>query len=349
MLSLASRVGRKTGAARVRRNVTRRLRFEPLEDRRLLATFTVTNLNDAPVVAPNSAPGTLRQAIYDANQAAGADVIQFAANLSGNISLSVMDDNAFGASALAITSPITIRGNAAGITIGRDVAAAEMRLFRVTAAGDLSLESISLTGGIVRGTNGANAGENGGDARGGAIYNQGSLQIVASTLYANQAVGGNAGGGAEAWAGSGIGGAIYNDPFDDTKSLSITNTTLSGNAVYSGTGAQVPSSFGGAVYTRNGVLAIRNSTITNSTASTGRGIYILAENGTATADIRSTIVGQSDTGTTIREFVTAPGENGQFVVTGGDNLIRSQTVYLFITVSTDDRCLVHSRTTAGQR
>src|SRR3954465_3623159 len=44
------------------------------------ATFTVTNLND-------SGPGSLRQAISDANNAAGPDVVTFQAGLTGTITL----------------------------------------------------------------------------------------------------------------------------------------------------------------------------------------------------------------------------------------------------------------------
>src|SRR5205085_3631213 len=44
------------------------------------ATFTVTNLND-------SGPGSLRQAIDDANGAGGPDVITFQAGLTGTITL----------------------------------------------------------------------------------------------------------------------------------------------------------------------------------------------------------------------------------------------------------------------
>ena len=172
-LSSARRTWRKASSPGAQRRVTRRLRFELLEDRRVLATFTVTNLNDAPVSGPGKRPGTLRQAVYDANNVAGADLIQFAANLSGSVNLAVVGDNTLGPSALVVSSPITIRGNANGITIGRDGSAAEMRLFRVTSAGNLTLESISLMGGMIRGANGAAAGENGGDVRGGAIYNAG--------------------------------------------------------------------------------------------------------------------------------------------------------------------------------
>ncbi len=49
---------------------TSRLRVEQLEDRRLLAVFTVVNTNDA-------GPGSLRQAISDANLAPGADSVVF--------------------------------------------------------------------------------------------------------------------------------------------------------------------------------------------------------------------------------------------------------------------------------
>ena len=48
----------------------RRLRFEPLEERRLLATFTVTNTQD-------SGAGSLRQAIVDANASPDGGTIQF--------------------------------------------------------------------------------------------------------------------------------------------------------------------------------------------------------------------------------------------------------------------------------
>ena len=47
-----------------------RLRFEPLEDRRLLSVFAVTNTDD-------SGLGSFRQAILDANGASGTDTIEF--------------------------------------------------------------------------------------------------------------------------------------------------------------------------------------------------------------------------------------------------------------------------------
>jgi trimeric autotransporter adhesin len=62
-------------------NAKRRKRpysLEPLEDRSLMTTFTVANLND-------SGAGSFRQAITDANNAVGADTIEF--DVAGTIAL----------------------------------------------------------------------------------------------------------------------------------------------------------------------------------------------------------------------------------------------------------------------
>jgi hypothetical protein len=317
-----------------RRLNSRQLRFEALESRRVLAAFTVTNLNDAVVVAPGNAPGTLRQAIYDANHSPGADTIAFAANLSGSVNLSFADDAALGSSALVVSSPITIAGNANGITVARNAGAGEMRLFRVTAAGNLTLQAISLTGGIARGQDASLPDQDGGLGLGGAIYSEGVLQIASSTLYGNQAIGGN-GGQQSGLSGTGRGGAIYSD----NATLVITNATLSGNSSQSGGGFLVVNSFGGATYSVNGSTSIRNSTVTNNAAPAGRGVYVYVDNVT-TVDIQSSILGQSDTAIPKRDLIIAPAiENPPLTVTGSSNLIRSQNDYNFITISTDDPML----------
>jgi hypothetical protein len=64
-------------------------------------------------------------------------------------------DTVLGPTALTVTSPIEIRGNANGIMISRSVAGPEMRVFRVAAGGSLGLDSIMISGGIAVGADGA--------------------------------------------------------------------------------------------------------------------------------------------------------------------------------------------------
>ncbi len=312
-------------------HASRRLKFEKLEDRRVLATFTVTNLNDASVSGPGQAPGTLRQAIYDANASSDSDIIDFAPELSGDLRLSIAADSAVGLSAFLVTTPITIRGNAAGITIRRDVTAPEMRFFRVAATGNLTLESLNLTDGITRGAAGA-SGQNGGAAFAGAIYNQGTLQIVRSTLYDNTSIGGNAGSGGN--SGAAQGGVIYNDGGN----VSILNSTLSGNSVANGFGPLVARSYGGGVYSKNGIVNIDNSTITNNSATSGRHLYVigLGPGQVAIANIRNSIIAQADVNVGAFDINATEDLGGQIIVTGSNNIIRSHNMFPSISVSSDD-------------
>lgn len=62
--------------------IHRKLRFEQCEDRRMLATFTVTNTGDGVVNGPGDQPGTLRQAVFDSEVSLEAnDKIVFALSL----------------------------------------------------------------------------------------------------------------------------------------------------------------------------------------------------------------------------------------------------------------------------
>ncbi|MCU0871890.1 MAG: FG-GAP-like repeat-containing protein [Pirellulaceae bacterium] len=82
---------------RRKRRAVRELRFESLEDRRLLAVFSVTNTNDSGV-------GSLRQAILDSNTSAGVyDTIRF--NL-GTSAKSIVPLSALP----TVTDPVTIDG-----------------------------------------------------------------------------------------------------------------------------------------------------------------------------------------------------------------------------------------------
>src|SRR6185369_15876069 len=99
------------------------------------------------------------------------------------------------------------QGNGHAITIKRDASTSILRLFRIAPSANLTVESLMLSGGVAQGAVGA-SGQNGGTGQGGAIYNQGTILFVASTLYGNSAVGGVAGAGGS--NGLGLGGAVYN-------------------------------------------------------------------------------------------------------------------------------------------
>jgi hypothetical protein len=132
--------GRRGG--RHRHQLFRQLRFEPLEARHLLATFTVTNLND-------SGADSLRDAVAQANVDAVADDIVFDSGLIGTIGLTSGE--------LLITQPVTITGPGAPLlTID---AQQTSRIFNIddssTAEIDVEITDLTLTGGNVSGDGGA--------------------------------------------------------------------------------------------------------------------------------------------------------------------------------------------------
>jgi hypothetical protein len=132
-----------------------------------------------------------------------------------------------------------------------------------------------------------------------------------------------------------LGGAIFNDG----GSVTIVNATLSGNLVDDGLGVANGYRFGAGVYSRNGLLSIANSTITQSTAGAGRGVYVLADGATATVQIDSTIIGQADFGHTITELALVEDNGGAIVSSGEGNLIRRALSFNGTVVSTDDPLL----------
>ena len=110
-------------------------RLEILEDRAMLSTFTVMNLND-------SGPDSLRQAVLDANDNPGADTINFA--VSGTIGLT--------SGQMTITDDLAINGNGR-ITISGNHAS---RVFQIidadptdTEMTDVELKRLSIVDGFV--------------------------------------------------------------------------------------------------------------------------------------------------------------------------------------------------------
>jgi hypothetical protein len=193
--------------------------------------LTVTSPGD-------SGPGTLRQAILDANNETahpGPDTIGFAPALAGaTISLTTRDPAAAdGPSAFAVSSSITIDGGSAGVTVARSAAGGTpaFRLFDVAASGALTLQHLTLRGGLAQGFGDASTG--------GAIFNQGSLRVSASTLAGNSAAPGGSGGGISARGGN----------------VTVSASTLSGNSA---------DSYGGGILATDANVTVSNSTLSGN-------------------------------------------------------------------------------------
>ena len=179
---------------------------ESLEVRLVPTTLIVNSLG-------NSGTGSLRDAINASvshttdglgQTGTGNDTIQFSSAIDGGtISLSSFtnDTTVAGASAFLIGNHDTLvidgeTGLTQGITITRG-GTTPFRIFDVNATGNLTLKGLTITGGKAQGSAGggsAFSAPGGGSAgMGGAIFNQGKLTLLDSTLTGNTALGGAAG------------------------------------------------------------------------------------------------------------------------------------------------------------
>jgi hypothetical protein len=238
------------------------------------ASLTVTNLN-------NSGPGSLRQAILDANATAGDDTIAFQDGLAGTITLTSGE--------LTIASSLTIQGPGAEVlTLS---GGGDTRVFSIPPSDSsmaVTIDDLTIRDGFTLEGGGAilnhvaltisNSILTNNQAYGygmaGGILNHGRLDIVGSTLSNNFSL--NPGGGIyNSWSsslhvasstinGNGTeldGGGIFNDG-----TLVIANSTISGS--FAG-------GFGGGVFNNfAGVALITNSTFAGNTAAwDGGGVY----------------------------------------------------------------------------
>src|SRR6516225_8011232 len=231
---------------------------ETLEVRTLLSsTFVVDSLTDTG--SGSGLTGDIRYCIAQADQSANAgSTITFSAVLSGS-TVTLTQGQLIISDAMTITGPgassLTISGNNSS------------RLFDVASGGSLTLENVTLTGGLAQGTGAA--------AEGGAIYSSGTLALGGVTVKSNQAVGSNgaAAGLPGAAGGNGAdacGGGIY----VAGGTVTLTNDTLSSNKAVGGNGGEgsvnsITSSAGGAG--SNGVVTGPGG---NGGAGSGGGLYL---------------------------------------------------------------------------
>src|SRR5215203_267474 len=131
------------------------------------ATYTVANTND-------SGPGSLRQAILDANASSGvADTIDFDPSLSGPQTITLASQ----LPTITDGAGLTIDGGSADITLSGNNA---VRVFMVGNSAKLTLNNLTVANGRA-------------DNAGGGILNLGTLEVNNSTISGNSA-NNNAGG-----------------------------------------------------------------------------------------------------------------------------------------------------------
>ena len=277
------------------------LKFELLEDRRLLATFAVTNLLDGPVNAAGELPGSLRQAIFDANQAPGADDVDLT-GVSGVLSLS--------SGALNITGPVEINGpGQASLTID---SAHASRIFNIddpsvsNESFPVTIQGMTLTRGLASGGPG-----NGG----GAIRALGEISLtIANAAVTNSIAGGS-------------GGAV------DAYELELVNSTVSGNSGGSGGGVS-----GFSVNITNSSVENNTATYGPGGGIAGQAVQVLTStiSGNSTAGLgaygggigaygnisvtNSTITGNTTTGNTLYGYYLSRASHGGGVASYAGNI-----------------------------
>src|SRR5262245_44157404 len=143
------------------------VRLELLEDRLAPATFTVTNAKDF-------GPGSLRQAVLDANANPGADLVDFSSyfNMLRTITL---------ASEIGISGPVTIDGpSAANVIISGNNAVRIFNTQSAPAGTEISLVDVTLISGRALINNGLG---------GAVLVGDEALSATRCTFAANNAFG----------------------------------------------------------------------------------------------------------------------------------------------------------------
>jgi hypothetical protein len=216
--------------------------------------YSVLNAND-------SGAGSLRQAIASART---NDVIVFAPAVttitltSGQIVISNQGLTIFGPT----NQGVSVSGNFSG------------RVFNIAANAAVNIYNLTIRNGSVLGAAG-NSNQNGTNALGGGILNQGTLGLINCTIRDNSALGGGGGDGFPLGGsgGYGLGGGAAN-----LGTLGLTNCTLSGNSAsggYGGNGVLAPAGnggagFGGGLYNQ-AALSLNSCTLKGNSASGGAG------------------------------------------------------------------------------
>ena len=235
------------------------------------AITLASNSGQASSLGQPSMPGGWASQI--SGNVSNLNTITFDPSLAGQtIYLTMASNTSNGPSAFAIGANLTIDGltGNSGVTIARDVNPADypnnqvlnFRLFDVFPSANLTLNNLTLSGGFALGANGGSgsydSGGGGGAAGlGGAVFNQGTLTLIDSTVVGNQARGGSGVFDSPAFStGIGGGGGGFNGNGEDGwdvlgKQLSIVglggdpNGGVGGTGLDDSTGQSGPGAWGG--------------------------------------------------------------------------------------------------------
>ena len=219
------------------------------------ATFTVSTTAD-------SGPGSLRQAINDANAASSDDLILFDSELNGQAIILASEIQ------INNSGTLTITGNGANV-LTINGGAGTNRIFYSNGA------SIIITGVTLTGGNGTGAVASG---DGGAVYANGGALVLDSVHVTGNSSAGQGGGVVFVL---GTNHQILNSTFSANTAvdcggfsnkggtLNVTNSTISGNNA-TGVGSEIQS--GG--FCSNGETTLRSVTITGNTAEDVGGIEL---------------------------------------------------------------------------
>lgn len=259
------------------------------------ATFNVTNLND-------TGAGSLRQALLDAEAAAGADNIIFNATLNGTINLQTALPD--------INESVTIEGPTApnrAVTVARAATAStNFRIFTIT-AGTVSISDLTMAEGNITGA----------PAQGGGIRNAGTLTMTRCVIRDCVATGSD---NAAGTGGAAAGGGIFTTGVLNLTDCMIMDCEAHGGA--STSGAAGGDTRGAGIHTDAGLLTVIRCRIghchSDGGQGTGNGIGTAAALliGAGGANIRDSDIHGNEN----RSF-HAPSNSGASVVVLGATLM----------------------------